>query len=150
MGCSTEPACDTYIKDAIRLRDGYKCVDCGMSQFAHIDKYGKALDVHRVIAGAPYSQTELVTLCRSCHGKRHGPDKRRLDPTAALNVSIPGWLKDMLDKEAKRQGRTLASEVSRRLKVAFGLSPETEESPKDWSSDDIEAASRGEWSETAP
>lgn len=54
------------LRDEIRLRDGHKCRLCDVSASAtkhpvhHID-YSKDNNVH----------SNLVTLCRSCHGKTH-------------------------------------------------------------------------------
>lgn len=60
------------IKDAVRCRDGYRCVDCGLLQPVH----RKTLDVHRVIPGSVYTLEGSVTLCRKCHKIRHGKIKR--------------------------------------------------------------------------
>lgn len=63
------------IKQAVRKRDGNQCQDCGrMHQPSE-----RALDVHRITPGSAYSDEEgyCVTLCRGCHRKRHGSNKRR-------------------------------------------------------------------------
>lgn len=58
------------IKDAVRERDGFACVDCGE---AH-KKGRRAFDVHRVIPGrlgGKYTLENCLTLCRKCHRRRH-------------------------------------------------------------------------------
>lgn len=51
-----------------RLRiDGYVCQDCGANN--------KPLDVHHIIYdrfGGSEHMTDLVSICRQCHDKRHG------------------------------------------------------------------------------
>ena len=54
-------------------RDGYKCLDCGRS-----DNFGKRLCVHHLDetgqTDSPNNSLDnLVTLCHSCHAKRHHP-----------------------------------------------------------------------------
>lgn len=60
------------LKDAVRARDGHKCVDCGATAGL------RQLDVHRLVPGSLYTIDGTVTVCRSCHKKRH----------AALNGSF--------------------------------------------------------------
>lgn len=57
-----------------RKRDNYTCQDCGTTE----QTWGYALDVHHIIAydlfGDPKEANRLgnlVTLCRTCHVKRH-------------------------------------------------------------------------------
>lgn len=57
-------------KEYVRRRDGYACRDCGMTREQHQEKYGKDLDVHRLIPGVNYYHAWCVTLCRACHGKK--------------------------------------------------------------------------------
>lgn len=59
---------EAQIKQAVRERDGFKCVECGMTQEQHYEKYGRDLEVHRDPPGAPYSIDICVTMCRVCHG----------------------------------------------------------------------------------
>lgn len=58
------------VKSAVRARDGYRCMDCGLSEDDHVEQTGRALDVHRLIPGSIYRPDICVTLCRSCHGKK--------------------------------------------------------------------------------
>jgi hypothetical protein len=55
------------IKAAVRKRDGFRCVDCGITQ----DEYGITLEVHRLKPGSAYTADGCVTTCAGCHGKRH-------------------------------------------------------------------------------
>jgi 5-methylcytosine-specific restriction endonuclease McrA len=81
------------IKESVRKRDGYKCVDCGMTQGevsriksaerwdrwrTHINPHAVQtysllfkLDVHRLVPGGPYALENCVTVCRKCHARRH-------------------------------------------------------------------------------
>lgn len=59
------------IKAAVRKRDGFLCVDCGITQGQHIEHFGRGLDVHRLSPGSEYSIDGCVALCFSCHGIRH-------------------------------------------------------------------------------
>ena len=47
-----------------------------------------------------------------------------------MNVSIPRWLKELVEKAAATEGRKLKAEVARRLKMSFGLKASAQ-SPKD-------------------
>ena len=58
----------TKVKAAVRCRDGYRCTRCGMTHEEHVARYGKTLDVHRVVPGSVYTEPACVTLCRKCHG----------------------------------------------------------------------------------
>src|SRR5262245_52577978 len=64
------PSTELAIKDNVRIRDGFKCRDCGMTQDEHLEKFGRILDVHRVLPGIVYREESCVTLCRDCHGKK--------------------------------------------------------------------------------
>lgn len=57
-------------------RGGYSCGVCGMTREEHYDEYGIDLDVHHKIPSATFDEVDdanyllnLVTTCRSCHGK---------------------------------------------------------------------------------
>jgi hypothetical protein len=58
------------VKNFVRARDGYKCVDCGMTADEHKRNTGRTLDVHRMTQGSKYTVDDCVTLCRSCHAKK--------------------------------------------------------------------------------
>lgn len=59
------------IKAAVRKRDGFRCVDCGISQSRYKKSRGGQLDVHRLDPGSVYYMGGCITLCRTCHRKRH-------------------------------------------------------------------------------
>jgi hypothetical protein len=86
------------IKAAVRARDGFKCLECGMTQADHLATYGQDLDVHRVVPGSAYSTDPGVcqTLCRRCHGPKprrpHGslgePPKLVVDVDPVVKLAI--------------------------------------------------------------
>jgi hypothetical protein len=65
------------IKNRVRRRDGNRCVVCQTDQQTHAKRFGKILDVHRVLPRSDYSTDwgVCVTLCGVCdnaiHGKGH-------------------------------------------------------------------------------
>lgn len=67
-------------REAVRNRDGRECIDCGMTEADHVDKFGEKLHVHHVIPARAFDDPEernaknnLVTLCMPCHhGKWEG------------------------------------------------------------------------------
>lgn len=85
------------IKESIRERDGYRCVDCGRTQ------RGRRLDVHRLVPGrlgGEYTAKNCVTLCRRCHRKRHGredPPRESVDLKPRVVFHPPQSLLDRLD-----------------------------------------------------
>lgn len=104
----------TAIKAAIRERDGYACVRCGITadEYRKRPKKHKTLDVHRKIPGSPYSLDGCVTLCRSCHRLTHGCD---IDgPTKTIKLEPDVYNRLMVI--AKQQGisiHRLASDLLR-------------------------------------
>lgn len=58
------------VQDDVRTRDGYKCLDCGMTHEEHIAKFGRQLEVHRLVPGIVYEPDWCVTLCHDCHTKK--------------------------------------------------------------------------------
>jgi hypothetical protein len=57
-------------KAAVRERDGYRCVECGMTNADHSDEFGSVLQVHRLVPGSLYHPDGCVTLCIPCHGPK--------------------------------------------------------------------------------
>lgn len=75
-GVSPYPAeWNEKLRRKIRHRDGYKCQDCGLylNPQTRDRKYERyALDVHHINGDKRNcSDSNLVTLCHSCHLKRH-------------------------------------------------------------------------------
>jgi 5-methylcytosine-specific restriction endonuclease McrA len=61
-------------KQQVRKRDGFECVDCGLTQEEHLKKYRRKLEVHHIRKARDVSDAadrnaleNLVTLCRHCH-----------------------------------------------------------------------------------
>ena len=66
------------LKESIRRRDNYRCVDCGITQRQMVCRLlaeGKGhlrqrkLQVHRIIPDGPYSFENCKTVCSPCHSK---------------------------------------------------------------------------------
>jgi 5-methylcytosine-specific restriction endonuclease McrA len=64
------------IKDKARARDNYTCQHCGMKESAHLDKWGRLLEVHHIVPFCNFNNyikankpNNLITLCKSCHMK---------------------------------------------------------------------------------
>lgn len=58
------------VKAAVRARDGHKCVQCGMTNHQHRQRYGSSLHVHRISPGSEYTLEGCETLCYRCHGPK--------------------------------------------------------------------------------
>lgn len=61
-------------REAVRERDGYECVECGVPQTEHREKFDCALHVHHIQPARSFenpskrnSTANLVTLCIPCH-----------------------------------------------------------------------------------
>ncbi len=77
------------LKATVRERDGNRCTECGMTAAQHLERYGRDLDVHRLIPGSPYTTEGCVTLCRRCHGSK---PKRPRGSLPWVTVKIPRGL----------------------------------------------------------
>lgn len=81
------------IKAAVRERDGYKCTECGMSHVEHVTLYGRALEVHRLAPGSPYTVEGSVTLCKTCHGPKPKRKSDELDRgRPGLQQPLMAWI----------------------------------------------------------
>lgn len=75
------------LRDDVWERDGYRCVDCGMTMDEHIRRWRKRLTVNHINgvgrnSDLPDNRLEnLETLCLPCHGAKDGP--RWMTQTAA-------------------------------------------------------------------
>lgn len=75
------------IKNAVRDRDGQKCVQCGMTAEEHRAKRGRTLSVHRLNPGEPYEADRCVTLCEQCHAS-----KPKSAPWGLIGMLATRWL----------------------------------------------------------
>ena len=65
-------AFNNELREAIRRRDDWICQDCGIGQ-VELRSFLKQLDIHHDDGNKHNNGSEnLITLCRSCHQKRHG------------------------------------------------------------------------------
>ena len=55
------------VKDAVRKRDGFRCVRCGITNERNKEVYGRQLDVRRRRPGSAYTVDGCETLCRACN-----------------------------------------------------------------------------------
>lgn len=90
------------IKAVVRFRDDYRCTECGMSQRTHLRRFGRQLDVHRMIPGSRYAIADGVctTLCRPCHER-----KPRKPPAAS--VTGEEALRELLRRAIRESGYSL-------------------------------------------
>lgn len=58
------------LREIAILRDGEKCVECGMTRKEHIAKWGKDLHVNHKDHTKVNSLENLETLCIRCHAKK--------------------------------------------------------------------------------
>lgn len=72
-------------------RDNYECQVCGCTRNEHYEEYGRDLDVHHKIPAKSFDvlenanyQVNIVTTCRSCHGKLDAISRRELNRTKVL------------------------------------------------------------------
>lgn len=94
------------VKETVRERDGYVCVECGMTNEQHIAAYGSSLQVHRKIPGGEYTLDGCETLCIPCHG----PKPRKYYGVRGCNykiVRLPEEWMDVVRKLAKMRGQPM-------------------------------------------
>lgn len=62
--------------EVILARDGYKCIDCGMTNDEHIEAWGRRLTIDHVDGQGRYSEVQnndhanLRSMCLRCHGRK--------------------------------------------------------------------------------
>lgn len=105
------------IKRLVRLRDGHKCVECGMTNDDHIRIYGKSLQVHRIIPGSVYSVRGCETVCYRCHSKKP-KSKRRLNHSPKIILELPEHHKRAVRLYAAKRGLSV-NDVVRDLIAKF-------------------------------
>lgn len=94
------------VRSAVRQRDGRRCTECGMSNEAHVEKYGRSLEVHRLIPGGPYSLGNCVTLCIVCHGPK---------PRSPRGLPVPRELAVKIKAVVRSSGESASAYVARLL-----------------------------------
>lgn len=59
------------LRKAVLERDGYACVQCGMTDIAHKDKWNRPITIdHKDRDRTRNTMDNLQTLCLSCHGRK--------------------------------------------------------------------------------
>jgi hypothetical protein len=124
---------DLDVKAVVRHRDGYRCVECGMTAQEHVRVYGTTLEVHRLKPGWPYTVEGCVTLCRECHKRKPGRRPRKYLPAASdirrIRLDVDESHAVRLARAAHQMGLSLASFV-RLLVEMYGNGPLTVEAIK--------------------
>jgi hypothetical protein len=111
-----ETQTELAIKAAVRERDGYSCVDCGMSNDEHVVRYGSVLEVHRKSPGKRYSVVGCETVCKTCHGKR---PKSPYGRAASPMIKVPLIHRLILNQLAKNGNRPVSYELRKALESHF-------------------------------
>ena len=101
------------VKALVRHRDGYCCTQCGMTARDHLRRYGRTLDVHRLIPGSRYSVKGCVSLCRGCHA----PKPKSPRGTASVRMArIKSALLEQAQILADRDATTITEVVNRAVR----------------------------------
>lgn len=64
------------MREVALQRDNYTCVDCGMTDYEHQERWGRGITVDHIDGQGRYSETQnnelsnLATRCLSCHGRK--------------------------------------------------------------------------------
>jgi hypothetical protein len=98
------------VKRAVRKRDGYACVQCGMTNAQHRIRWGGCLEVHRIVPGSLYTIEGCTTLCKTCHQ----PQPKRPKGSGAATDGL-GFTPEMLSRlfqTARRLGLDVKSLLS--------------------------------------
>lgn len=98
------------IKAMVRFRDGNRCAECGMTNEAHLIRYGRQLDVHRTTPGSEYTMAGCVTLCRPCHSRRRSPKGTQDIEGFPLRFSDARLARAIADR-ARRMRRSINQEI---------------------------------------
>jgi len=116
-GPQPNPNSRDNVKKAVRKRDGHKCTECGMTREESRARFGRTLDVHRLIPGSRYTLSGCVTLCRECH-KTKPKLKRRQRSETPRRIGIRADLAKALALMAKRNNRPVRMEFNRIMRMA--------------------------------
>lgn len=84
-------------KQAVRERDGHKCVDCGKTAADFPGFWRDPLEVHRLAPGSKYTLEGCVLVCDPCHHKRHR-EIRKVNGHGEKYLTIKGFDKEVLRK----------------------------------------------------
>ncbi len=83
------------VRAELRACGGDKCSACGMTNDAHLARYGSGLQTHRKVPGSAYTVEGCELLCRPCHGKKPKGDCRTV-PGRGTNINV--WMSgDVVD-----------------------------------------------------
>lgn len=94
------------IKRAIRDRDEYRCTECRMTNVAHLRRWGRSLEVHRIVPQSEYGFDGCTTLCKMCHSaKPHAPSVHVRQDRGSPNGSAQ-MLLEMLELRGKQPTAT--------------------------------------------
>jgi hypothetical protein len=105
------------VKALVRLRDGNKCVYCGLTDVEHRQRYGKDLHVHRIVPGSVYTLEGCETVCQPCH--KQLPKRaygERVRQEGIIVVRLPDPAMSVLRHLAKIEERTMTGVVLRALR----------------------------------
>jgi hypothetical protein len=101
------------VKASVRARDGNRCTGCGMTNIEHVERYGRALEVHRKVPGSLYTLEGCTLLCKPCHGPQ--PRRKKGEPDLVngdqVNFRAPGDLHSRLEAVAAGLGLDVSNLV---------------------------------------
>lgn len=119
-GAADTAGCPEVVRQAVRERDGYRCVRCAVTHEDCRRRYGRGLHVHRLTPGSQYTLDGCESLCPQCHvvahGGQPGPDSRRRSiplrvqtrPSAfRISAEVLEWLDAIAADRSKRTGLTV-------------------------------------------
>jgi hypothetical protein len=97
------------IKALVRHRDGYRCTECGMTAADHVERFGRNLDVHRIIPGSKYTLAGVATLCRDCHKSKPKGIASPVRGKYLMQTRVPAQILKAVQELATEEGRPLSS-----------------------------------------
>lgn len=109
------------VKARVRERDEFKCCDCGMSSKAHIAKYSKQLEVHRLNPGSRYTVNGCIALCVKCHRIRDAKIRGKKPKGWSVFAPVNSLLRRSFEnyQESLEYNPPLARVVERALREFF-------------------------------
>lgn len=109
------------VKRLVRERDGNCCKECGLHNAVHLMRYGRQLEVHRVVPGSLYTLDGCVTLCEECHlGKpKRAPGQKDEEKGGFFMVRLPGRFREPLKALAAKLGWSVPMVVQAALRHYF-------------------------------